>query len=154
QEGSASVRLDGGTTLAAQSSINNTRCLRTGSPNQWTMTWWMRNTALNTNTSSPFPMIIFNRDEAAAGSTALNGFYVTYINDGGSTEGRTYACTRAPNDSSDSCTPFIAGAFAPSTSWHFGAVQYDGSALKYALDGAAFGGGVTHRLGKNPGTYP
>ena len=65
QEGSASIRLDGATTLAAQSSINDTRCLRTGSPNQWTMTFWMRNTSLNTATSSPFPMIIFNRDEAA-----------------------------------------------------------------------------------------
>ena len=48
QEGSASIRLDGATTLAAQSSINDTRCLRTGSPNQWTMTFWMRNTSLNT----------------------------------------------------------------------------------------------------------
>src|SRR5262245_3500958 len=75
REGSASVSLDGGTTLAAQSSINNTRCLRTGSPNQWTMTWWMRNTALNTKTSSPFPVIIFNRDESGTGSSALNGFY-------------------------------------------------------------------------------
>src|SRR5262249_38340144 len=86
QEGSSSVRLDGGTTLAAQSSIDGTRCLRDGSPNQWTMTFWMRNTALNTGTSSPFPMIIFNRDETGSGAGALNGFYVTYINDGGSTE--------------------------------------------------------------------
>src|SRR5262245_13038515 len=154
QEGSASVSLDGGTTLAAQSSINDTRCLRTGSPNQWTMTWWMRNTALNSNTSSPFPMIIFNRDEAASGSGALNGFYVTYVNDGGSVEGRTYACTRASGESSDTCTPFLANAFAPSSSWHFGAVQYTGSALRYALEAAPFTSSVTHRLGKNPGTYP
>lgn len=154
QEGSSSVRLDGSTTLAAQSSINGTRCLRDGSPNQWTMTFWMRNTALNSGTSSPFPMIIFDRDESAIGATALNGFYVTYINDGGSTEGRTYACTRGRNESSDTCTPFIASALSPSSSWHFGAVQYDGSRLRYALEAAALGNGVTHPLGKNPGTYP
>jgi len=154
QEGSASIRLDGATTLAAQSSINDTRCLRTGSPNQWTMTFWMRNTSLNSATSSPFPMIIFNRDEAASGATGLNGFYVTYINDGGSTEGRTYACTRAKSESRDTCTPFIASALAPSSAWHFGAVQYTGSALRYALEGAGFSAGVSNTLGKNPGTYP
>ncbi len=154
REGSASVSLDGSTTLAAQSSINDTRCLRTGSPNQWTMTWWMRNTALNANTSSPFPMIIFNRDEAANGSGALNGFYVTYINDGSSTEGRTYACTRASGENRDTCTPFLANAFPPGSSWHFGAVQYTGSALRYALEAAPFTSSVTNRVGKNPGTYP
>ncbi len=154
REGSASVSLDGGTTLAAQSTINDTRCLRSGSPNQWTMTFWMRNTARNTNTSSPFPMVIFNRDEAAVGPNALNGFYVTYVNDVGSSAGQTYACTRATNGTSDTCTGFFAGAFAPSADWHFGAVQYTGSALRYALEAAAFGGGVTTPLGKNPGTYP
>ena len=45
QEGSASIRLDGATTLAAQSSINDTRCLRNASPNLWTMTFWMRASA-------------------------------------------------------------------------------------------------------------
>ena len=123
REGSASVSLDGGTTLAAMSSINDTACLRGGSPDQWTMTFWIRNTALNNDTSSPFPMIIFNRDESASGSGALSGFYVTYINDGGSTEGRTYACTRASGENTDTCTPFIASALSPSTDWHFGAVS-------------------------------
>jgi hypothetical protein len=154
REGSASVSLDGGTTLAAMSSINDTACLRGGSPNQWTMTFWMRNTALNNNTSSPFPMIIFDRDESGNGSGALNGFYVTYINDGGSTEGRTYACTRASGENSDTCTPFIASVLSPSTNWHFGAVQYTGSALRFALEAAPFSNSVTHKLGKNPGTYP
>jgi hypothetical protein len=154
REGSASVSLDGGTTLAALSSINDANCLRTGSPNQWTMTFWMRNTAINSGTSSPFPMIIFNRDESGNGSGALNGFYITYINDGGSTEGRTYACTRGSGEKSDTCTPFIASALSPGTSWHFGAVQYTGSALRYALEAAPFSNSVTHRLGKNPGTYP
>jgi hypothetical protein len=154
REGSASVSLDGATTLAAQSSINDTRCLRSGSPSQWTITFWMRNAARNTNTSSPFPMIIFDRDESAVGANALNGFYVTYVNDGGSSAGETYACTRATNGTSDQCTGFFAGAFAPSTSWHFGAVQYTGTALRYALEAAPFGSGVTTALGKNPGTYP
>jgi hypothetical protein len=49
------------------------------------MTFWMRDTALNNDTSSPFPMIIFNRDESGNGSGAMNGFSVTYINDGGRT---------------------------------------------------------------------
>jgi len=154
REGSASVSLDGGTTLAAMSSINDTACLRGGSPDQWTMTFWIRNTALNNDTSSPFPMIIFNRDESASGSGALSGFYVTYINDGGSTEGRTYACTRASGENTDTCTPFIASALSPSTNWHFGAVQYTGSALRFALEAAPFSNAVTHKLGKNPGTYP
>ena len=154
REGSASVSLDGGTTLAAMSSINDTACLRGGSPDQWTMTFWIRNTALNNDTSSPFPMIIFNRDESASGSGALSGFYVTYINDGGSTEGRTYACTRASGENTDTCTPFIASALSPSTNWHFGAVQYTGSALRFALEAAPFSNSVTHKLGKNPGTYP
>ena len=79
---------------------------------------------------------------------------MTYINDGGSTEGRTYACTRAKNQSSDACSPFIASALTPSSAWHFGAVQYTGSALRYALEGAALSGGVSNTLGKNPGTYP
>ncbi len=154
REGSASISLDGGTTLAAQSSVNDTRCLRQSSPNQWTMTFWLRNTARNTNTSSPFPMPIFNRDEAAQGANALNGFYVTYVNNGSNGQGQTYACMRATNGGSDNCTGFYAGAFAPSPSWHFGAVQYTGSALRYALEAAAFPGGVTQALGRNPGTYP
>ena len=154
REGSASVSLDGGTTLAAMSSINDTACLRGGSPDQWTMTFWIRNTALNNDTSSPFPMIIFDRDESGNGSGAMNGFYVTYINDGGSTEGRTYACTRASGENTDTCTPFIASALSPSTNWHFGAVQYTGSALRFALEAAPFSNSVTHKLGKNPGTYP
>jgi hypothetical protein len=154
REGSASVSLDRATTLAAQSSINQTRCLRQNSPNQWTITFWMRNTARNANTSSPFPVVIFNRDEAAIGPEALNGFYVMYANDRGSAQGQTYACMRATNDGSDNCTGFYPGAFAPSTNWHFGAVQYTGRALRYALEAAAFPAGVTQALGKNPGTYP
>ncbi len=154
REGSASVALDGATTLAAQSTVNGTRCLRQNSPNQWTMTFWMRNTARNTATSSPFPMIIFNRDEAAVGSNALNGFYVTYVNDGGGGAGNTYACTRSANGTTDNCTGFFAGALAPSPSWRFGTAQYTGSALRYALEGAAFGSGNVTPLGKNPGTYP
>lgn len=154
RQGSASVSLDGATTLAAQSSVNGTRCLRQNSPDTWTMTFWVRNTAVNTRTSSPYPMIIFNRDEAAVGANGLNGFYVTYVNTGGQGTGNTYACTRGTNDSSDSCTPTIIGAFTPSTAWHFGAVQHTGTGLKYALEGAAFGAGTTHKLGKNPGTYP
>ena len=154
REGSASVSLDGGTSLAAQSSINDTRCLRQGSPSKWTMTFWMRNTTRNTNTSSPFPMVIFDRDESAKGSSALNGFYVTYVNNGGTSQGQTYACMRATNGGTDNCTGFYAGAFTPSTNWHFGAVQYTGSALRYALEAAAFPAGVTQTLGKNPGTYP
>jgi hypothetical protein len=154
RQGSASVSLDGMTTLAAQSSVNNTRCLRQDSPNTWTMTFWMRNTAVNTRTSSPYPMLIFNRDEAAVGANALNGFYVTYVNTGAGGTGNTYACTRGTNDSSDSCTPTIIGGVAPSPNWRFGAVQYTGTGLKYALEGAAFGPGTTHKLGKNPGTYP
>lgn len=154
RQGSGSVALDGATTLAAQSSINNTRCLRQDSPNTWTMTFWMRNTAVNTRTSSPYPMIIFNRDEAAVGSIALNGFYVTYVNTGVNGTGNTYACVRGTSETTDACTPIIAGALTPSTAWHFGAVQYTGTALKYALEGASFGNGVTHKLGKNPGTYP
>jgi len=154
REGSASVSLDGGTTLAAQSTINDTRCLRQNSPNQWTMTFWMRNTARNTNTSSAFPMVIFNRDESAKGSGALNGFYVTYVNNGSSSAGNTYACMRASGSGSDNCSGFFANAFAPSNNWHFGAVQHTGSALRYALEGAAFGAGEAQPLGKNPGTYP
>jgi hypothetical protein len=153
RQGSASVSLDGATTLAAQSSVNDTRCLRQNSPNAWTMTFWMRNTAVNTRTSSPYPMIIFNRDEAAVGPNALNGFYVTYVNTGSQGTGNTYACTRGTNDSIDSCTPTIIGGMAPSTAWHFGAVQHTGTHLKYALEGAALGAGTAHKLGKNPGTY-
>ena len=33
-------------------------------------------------------------------------------------------------------------------------MQYTGSALRYALEAAAFPAGVTQTLGKNPGTYP
>jgi hypothetical protein len=154
REGSASIRLDGGTTLAAQSSINDTRCLRSGSPNQWTITFWMRNTARNTNTSSPFPMVIFNRDETARGPNGLNGFYVTYVNDGGAAEGRTYACMRGANEGSDDCTGYFADAFVPSQNWHFGALQYTGTAFRYALEAAAFDAGITRKLGRNPGTYP
>src|SRR4030095_1410337 len=117
REGSASVSLDGATTLAAQSSINDTRCLRQDSPNQWTMTFWMRNTARNTNTSSPFPVVVFNRDESAIGAAALNGFYVMYVNDGGSAQGQTYACMRAANGARDNCTGHSAGAFAPTPNW-------------------------------------
>src|SRR4029453_3557531 len=101
REGSASVSLDGATTAAAQSSIKEPGCRRQDSPNQWTMTFWMRNTARNTNTSSPFPVVVFNCDETARGPNGLNGFYVTYVNDGGAAEGRTYACMRGANEGSD-----------------------------------------------------
>lgn len=156
RQGSQSIALSGGMTLAAQSGINNTRCLRSLQPDQWTLTMWMRNTAVNTNTSSPYPMPWFNRDESSNNTpNYLVGTYVTYVNTGTSGTGNTYACVRAVGDTQDYCTGTHIGSFTPSTNWRFLTTQYTGTALRYQLEARTWTGApsVTHALGKNPDSY-
>lgn len=151
--GAASLSMDGCTTAAGVAS-----CLQQDLPTVFTFTTWMRNTATNTNTSSPYPMIYFNRDESCptpGDSVCLYGQYLTYINDGGGAAGHMYGCTRAPFQTADVCTPFLISYLTPSTAWRFVGLKYTGTALQITNGGIPWAQrSVTTPLGKNPATYP
>jgi hypothetical protein len=158
--GTSSFLFNGDTTLAQ---IDNDTCLRSAQPNQWTFTWWGRVTGANgTASCSPYPFFLFNRDENDNGTCPLCGTYVEYIMDGSTANGRTYVSTHNSTDGTLSSNDFIVYPnggggntwFLNNSVWHFGAVQYDGTNLKYSIDGSNAPGSGAHALGKNPGTYP
>jgi hypothetical protein len=156
QQGTSSFLFNGNTTPAQMNPIGPD-CLRTQQPKQWTYGFWLRVTANNAGACTPYPAPLFNREEHGDPPTPLAGVYITYISDGGAADGETYACTNVGLGVGHDVCAYPKGGtnkyFAPTSTWHYASLGYNGSALTYAIDGQA-PGSVTTRLGKNPGNYP